>query len=189
MVDRRARAVEGGGLRPGPDQAVEIAALELVGVARQRLEVADPVVAGAGPEQVVEGERAERGVAAGAAAGDGQTPRVRPAVGDQEARGVHAVQHVDLAPAPVQALAVGAAVAGAAAVVDVADREAARGPELASRASSLEVLPVGPAVALDDQRRPLAGGRLVVGVGRRIVEGVGAPARLARELDRLGAAR
>ena len=185
MVDRRARAVDGGGLRPGPDQAVEVAALELVGVARQRLEVADPVVAGAGPEQVVEGQRAERGVAAGAAAGDGETARVGPALGDQEARGVHAVQDVDLAPAPLEALAVGAPVAGAAAVVDVAHRKAARGPELVAEGQLARGAAGRPAVALDDQRRALPGGRLVIGVGRRVVEGVGGPARLARELDRL----
>ena len=37
-------------LRPGAHQAIQIARLELVGVPRQRLEIADAVVAGARPE-------------------------------------------------------------------------------------------------------------------------------------------
>ena len=62
--------VLGGRIRP--DQAVEVARLELVGVRRQRLEVADPEVAGARAEDVGERQRAQRGVAARAAAPDGQ---------------------------------------------------------------------------------------------------------------------
>ena len=54
------------------DQAVQVARLELVRVRGQRLEVADAVVAGAGLEDVAEGQRAQRGVAAGAAAADRQ---------------------------------------------------------------------------------------------------------------------
>ena len=72
MVDRRALAVQVAPLGIGPDQAVEVARLELVRVARQRLEVADAVVARAGREDVAEGQRAQRRVAAGAAAADRQ---------------------------------------------------------------------------------------------------------------------
>jgi hypothetical protein len=85
-------------LRPGPDQTVQIAALELVGVAGQRLEVADPVVAGAGPEDVVEGEGAERRVAAGAAAGDLDARAVDIPALAQVARSSRTVLDVDLAP-------------------------------------------------------------------------------------------
>jgi hypothetical protein len=56
--------------------------------------------------------------------------RVDIAERDQEARGVDRVVDVDRAPLAVQTLAVGAAVAAAAAVVDVDDREAAAGPVL-----------------------------------------------------------
>ena len=57
MVDRRARTVQGLRLGVRTDQAVEIAGLELVGVARQLLEIADAVVAGAGGEEIVERQR------------------------------------------------------------------------------------------------------------------------------------
>ena len=50
VVDRRALAIQRRGLGLRPDQAVEVAALELVGVPGQRLQIADAVVAGAGPE-------------------------------------------------------------------------------------------------------------------------------------------
>src|SRR5690606_2096337 len=117
------------GLRVGADEAIEVAALELVRLARQRLEVAHAVVARPGLEHVCEGEGAEGGVAAGAVAGDREARAVRLALGDQTLRGEDAVADVDLAPASVQALAVGAAEAGAAAVVDVDHGEAAAGPE------------------------------------------------------------
>ena len=69
-VDRRARAIERLRLGIRADQRVEVARLELVRVLRQHLEVADAVVAGAGAEDVVEGQRRQRRVAAGAAAAD-----------------------------------------------------------------------------------------------------------------------
>ena len=100
MVDRRALPVEIAALRVGADQAVEVADLELVRVVGQRLEVADAVVARAGPEDVAEGQGAERGVAAGAAAGDREPVGVDLARGDQVARAVDAVVDVDDAPAP-----------------------------------------------------------------------------------------
>ena len=71
-------------------------------VRRQRLEVADAVVAGAGAERVVEGQRAQRGVAAGAAAADGQALAVDQAPLDEIARAVDAVVDVDDAPLAVQ---------------------------------------------------------------------------------------
>ena len=113
MVDRRALAVEVGALGIGADQAVEVARLELVRVAGERLEVGDAVVAGAGREVVVEGERAERRVAAGAAAADRQALAVDLAALGQVARGGDAVVDVDDAPGAAQAVAVGAAVAAA----------------------------------------------------------------------------
>ena len=78
MVDRRALDVEVAVLGVGPDEPVEVAGLELVGVAGQGLEVGDAVVAGPGREDVAEGERAQRGEAAGAAAADGQAVAVDP---------------------------------------------------------------------------------------------------------------
>jgi hypothetical protein len=94
-----------------------------VGVERHRLQVADAVVGRAGGEDVVERERGQRRVAAGAAAPDGEPGRVDVAALDQESGAGDAVVDVVDAPGAVERLAVGAAVAGAAAVVDVQDRE------------------------------------------------------------------
>ena len=70
-VDRRAGPVEVDRLRVGPHQGVLVPRLELVRVTRrERLEVGDAEVAGARGEVVVERQRAERRVAAGAAAPD-----------------------------------------------------------------------------------------------------------------------
>ena len=53
-----------GRLRPRPDQPVEVAGLELVGVTGQQLQVGDAVVAGAGREDVGERQRGQGGEAA-----------------------------------------------------------------------------------------------------------------------------
>ena len=134
----------------------------------------------------MEGQRAERGVAAGAAAGDREPARIRLALRDQKTGRSQAVEHVDLAPAAVQALAIGAPVAGAAAVVDVAHRKAARGPELGREAQLRRGAAGRPAMALDDQRRQFARRRAVIGIGRRIVERMDERAALAATGDRLG---
>ncbi len=88
----------------------------------------------------------------------------------------------------VQAFAVGAAEARRAAVIDVDDAETARRPvEDLERVLGRRV-GGGAAVDRDDQRRQLALGALVVGVRRRVEEGVrGALAAVGigrRELDR-----
>ena len=142
-------------------------------------------MAGPGAEHVVESQRAERGVAAGAAAGDREPPRVRLALRDQETGRRQAVQHVDLAPAAVQPLAIGTPVAGAAAVVDVAHGKAARGPELGREAQLRRGAAGRPAMALHDQRRQFARRRAVIGVGRRIVERMDDRAALTATGDRL----
>ena len=119
VVDGGAVDVDVAVLRVGPDQAVEVARLELVRVARQDLQVADAVRADAGGEDVGRGERAQGGVAAGAAALDHEPGAVGEALLDHRQRAVGAVVDVDDAPAALEPLAVGPAVAGAAAVVDV----------------------------------------------------------------------
>lgn len=60
----------------GAHQAVQVARLELVGVGGHRLQIADAEVADARRELVGEGERSERGVAAGAPAANGGARRV-----------------------------------------------------------------------------------------------------------------
>ena len=103
VVDGRALAVESRRFRIGPDEAVEVTRLELVGVGGQALEVGDAVVAGAGLEDIVERERAQRGVAAGAAAADGTAGRRRPRRARRGMRAGDAVVDVDDAPRALEA--------------------------------------------------------------------------------------
>ena len=144
-------------LRVRPDQPVEVARLELVGLLDERLEVADPEVADARRERVAERDRAERRVAAGAAAADREALAVDdPLLGEPAGAG-DAVVDVDDAPLALEALAVVAAVAGRAAVVDVEDREAAAREQLdASAAKRGRGLRGRAAMARDDERRQLA---------------------------------
>ena len=125
-------------------------------VARQRLEVADAVVAGAGLEEAAEGEGGQGGEAAGARAADRDPLGIDVAALDQEARGSDDVVDIGDAPAAVEQLAVGAAVAAAAGVVDVDDREAPGGPELPLQRERRMGRARRAAVADDEQRRPLA---------------------------------
>ena len=184
-VARRALAVDGGRLRIRPDQAVVVARFELVAVGVEQLEVADPEVADAGREDVAEGERRQRRVAAGAPALDGQPVRIDVAALDEEPRGRDAVVDVDDAPLPVEALAVLAPVAGAAAVVDVDDGDPAAGQELLVEVERGRGVRRRAAVRQHDERRLLALGAAEVGVGRRVVERVRRPVAGRRELDRL----
>src|SRR5207244_6781747 len=109
----------------------EVARLELVRLARERLRVGDAEVADACAERLrIEDERAEDDVAAGASALDPGVLGVGLALGGEVARRGDAVLPVDLAPAPVQQAAILAAEAAAASVVDVDNADAARGEEL-----------------------------------------------------------
>src|SRR6266550_3857129 len=129
-VNRRAFDVEIAPLGIGADQSVEIARLELVGVFGQRFEIADAVVAGAGFENVTKRQRAERRVAAGAAAADCEPIAVDFAAFSKIARAVDAVVDIDDTPLTVEPFSVGASVTGAAAVVDIEYRDASAGPIL-----------------------------------------------------------
>ena len=71
---------------------------------------------------------------------------------------------------PLSALAVGAPVAGAAAVVHVEHGEAAAGPVLDAEVERADVGAGRAAVAQDEQRRLLAGRRGEVAVARRVEE-------------------
>jgi hypothetical protein len=93
--------------------------LEFVGVAGQRLEIGDPVVARTGAEDVVEGEGGEGGIAAGAAPADHQPIGVGASEGNEMARAFDAVPNIDDAPPAVKAVAIGPPIAAAAAIVHI----------------------------------------------------------------------
>src|SRR5262249_19022236 len=105
-VQRRARDVQVATLRIAADQSLVVVRLELVRLAAERLEVPDPVIAGAGREDLVEGQRAENGESSGAPAPDQQRTRVGPPLCGGEARAGDAVLDVGDAPCPVEQAAV-----------------------------------------------------------------------------------
>src|SRR4029079_17677051 len=129
-VNGRARPVNVEPLRIRRNEAVRVARLEFVRVTRQCLHVADAVVARTGGEDVVERDRTQRRVPAGAAAPYGQpAPIDHPLLG-QVAGGVDAVVDINNSPRAIEAAHVLAAIAGADDVVDVDHREAATGEDL-----------------------------------------------------------
>ncbi len=168
MIQRRARGIEILFLGIGTDELVEIAGLELVGVLGQGFQLADSVVARARFENVVEGERRKRGVAAGAAAADDQAVAVDPSALRQPLGAVDAVLHVDDTPLAVEAMPIGPAVARAAAVVDVQHGKTAAGPVLDRQPEADAGRARRTAVTNDDQRRRLTIRVLELGINRRI---------------------
>src|SRR5207302_11377090 len=117
-------------LRPGADQRVEVARLELVGVLDEGDQVAEPEMVGAGPEVVARGQRGQGRVAPGAATRDGDAAGVGQALRDEVAGDVDAVVDIDHTPGAVEAAPVLGPIPGRAAVVHVDDPPAAAGPEL-----------------------------------------------------------
>ena len=186
VVERRARIVDRLRRRQWPDQRIEVAALELVGVLRQRGHVGHTVVVGAGAEHVGGRQRHEHGVAAGAATADRGTLRVGTAARRQVMDGGDDVLDVDHAPVAVQALPVGATEAGTAAVIDVDDGKTAGGPELDRRRKLRSGIAGRTAVHEGKQRRTAADRRPVGGISRGIKERMGGTAAGARILDGLG---
>src|SRR5215470_15630910 len=91
VIERRTLAIALHHRRIGPDQPIEITRLELVGVASERDRIAHAIVARTTRKEIAEHQRGERGVAAGAAAGDDAALRVDEALLGQKLRTVHAV--------------------------------------------------------------------------------------------------
>ena len=129
-MNRRARLIDVLSLRVGSDQIVRVAGLELMGVARQRFEVADSVMARPGPKRIAKGQCTQGRIAPGAAAGNGQPLGIDLATGDQIVRTVDAVVHIDNPPVAVQALAISPSITGAASIVHVQNGKAAARPVL-----------------------------------------------------------
>src|SRR5712692_4327288 len=129
-MNRRTLTIEILSLRVRTDQALLVTRFELVRVSRQGFEVANAVVARACPEKITKSERAQCGVAAGAAAGDGQPFPVYLTPLNQEASAVHAVVYVHDSPLAFEPLPIGAAIAGAAAIVHIEDGDTTAGPVL-----------------------------------------------------------
>src|SRR5262249_52297907 len=95
MLDWRAFAIARRFLRIRPDQPIEIARLELVGIASKGRRIAYPIVAGAALKEVAGGQRRERRIAARAAARDDGAPGIDASLRGEEAGAVDAVVDVD----------------------------------------------------------------------------------------------
>ena len=78
VVDGGALAVDRLTLRPGGDEPVEVARLELVRLGRERGQVGDAEQAGPGGEGAAGRHGAQHGIPAGAAAADGEPGGVDP---------------------------------------------------------------------------------------------------------------
>src|SRR5262249_58488544 len=94
---------------------------------------------------------------------------------------------VDAAPRRRRAVAILAAMAGAAAIVDVEHRDAAAGPVLHAKIERTRRARGRPAVTFDQQRRPLAGGRRKNRVCRRGKKAAGGAHPPGRRNTRRGA--
>src|SRR5262249_34900073 len=159
--------------------------LELVRLAVERLEVPDPVVAGTGREDLVEGQRAENGEPSGAPAPDQQRTRVDPALSGGEARAGDAVFDVGDTPCPIERAGVVASVPAAARVVDVEHRKAPAGPELDDEVESALRRRRRAAMTADDEGWPRARRPLVVRALWPIQGAVRGASAGAGERDRL----
>ena len=96
----RARHVQIAFLRIRPDHSIKITRLELMRVFRQRFGVADAKVARTGFERISESQRAQRGIAAGAATANHQPVTIHNPAPNQVARAVHTIVHIHDSPLP-----------------------------------------------------------------------------------------
>ena len=130
--------------------------LELMGILREGCEIADSVIAGAGREQAMECERAQHGIAPGAAAADDTARPIDLACGCQIPGAGHTISHIRLPPASSQGLAIDLPVARAAAVVHVQYGKTPAGPELDARLQGRDRPAGGATVPAHHERRQAA---------------------------------
>src|ERR1043166_4964791 len=129
-MNRRSLDVKVFAFRIWPDQAIGITRFEFMSVQLERFQIADAIITGAGFEVIAEGERAECGVGAGAAAVDHRSIGVDISARGQELGAVHTVVNIDDSPGAAQTLAICPAIPAAATVVDVEYGDTAAGPIL-----------------------------------------------------------
>src|ERR1051326_5072735 len=116
--------------RIGTNQPVRITRFKFMCVQLQRFQIADSVITGAGFEIIAECQSAQRGVTAGAATVNYRAIGICAPAGPQKLRAIYAIVNIDDSPGTAQALAVGAAIAGAAAIIHVENRNPTAGPIL-----------------------------------------------------------
>ena len=151
---------------------MQIARLELVRVRQQQCQIGNAVVAAAGCKSLRRRQRHQGRVTARTAAGDGDPagvgePRLRQIAGSGRAIG-----DIGDAPLPVEALAIGAAIAGAAPIVDVEHREATARIKLHAQLQAGVGHAGGPTMRQDQGGRQGAPRSAIIRVHGRIVDAV-----------------
>src|SRR5438034_357676 len=172
-MDGRTFPVEVLLLRIGSDQPVEISRLELVSILHERLQIADPEIAGTGLEEVPECQSAHGGIPSRASAFYCDTIPIHLSILDKMTCTVDTVININHAPLSVQTFPVGSPVACAASIVDVEHCYPPARPVLNGISESRRCLTRRASMADSDERRLLTGGSRIVRVLRRIVERVG----------------
>jgi hypothetical protein len=134
----------------------------------------------------MEGQRAQGGEATSARPADHQPPPIHLAGLNQGAGRVQAIGDVKQAPLAGQALAVGAAVAGRAGVVDLHHPEPSAGEELGAQVQAGLGVGGRPRMGLHQQRRPHIRRSGDLRVGGWVIEPMSRLAIPGRKLHRLG---
>src|SRR6185437_16100472 len=101
-----------------------------MGIARERGDVAHAIITSAAREHIVEHERSEGSIAAGAAAADHHPIGVDATALSEKLRAIDTIVDVDHAPVALQSVPVGAAKTTATSVIHVKHRNAAARPIL-----------------------------------------------------------
>src|SRR6185312_13567623 len=130
----------------------------------KRFKISDAIVARADFEECPEDKSTQRGVPAGTSAGYRHASRIRFLILDDEPGSFGTILHINDTPRSPEPIPVIAAIAGAAAVINIKDRIAATGPILGSQVQGAGRGRRGSAVALDDQGRqfPRRRGKCIV---------------------------
>ena len=175
--------IGGLGGRPGADQTIEIAGFKAMGLAGQRAQISDAVPTGPGAKDIRKAQGSQGGEAPRAAAFDGDAGGRGPSLVHHGLGRGGTVGHIDNPPLAIEALAVGPAKAGGAAVIHIDHSPAAAGPKLNGQAQAGAGHARGAAVALHQQR-----GLRVAAVARGVKPGLGGLFAMAREPQLLGLA-
>ncbi len=135
-----------------------------MGVRREAKQFRDAEIGGTRAERVGAGQRGQGGPTSGAAAANGQPLAVRLSGFRESLGGGHAILDIDDAPLTAQPLAILAAIAGRAAVVDVDHADAAAGEVCVLEIEQRRRRRRRPAVHEHDEGWQFAGRRLRVRV-------------------------
>jgi hypothetical protein len=101
-----------------------------VSFARQRGDITNSIITCSALKEIPKHQRRQRGVAASTATSDDDAIVIDQTLCNEEFGTIDTIININDAPIKVQAIAVGAAKAGTAAIVDVEDGDPAAGPKL-----------------------------------------------------------